>query len=131
MGCKPLYCSSTGAVTLLELHYYKTKKGKRMLITLLVEPSGTVYIALPKAQESGYSTSLRLVNGVVQNTIRVGSIIEHELESTFSVEFQVDFLKEFNKDGFSSRQSAVEYEQRVLNKHLPDYLDKIRQGFTE
>ncbi len=64
---------------------------------------------------------------VTQRTVRPESTlffaeVGGSEETGFSVKFHLPFFKRFNRDGFISKQSALNYEQDIFDEHFDAYV---------
>lgn len=84
----------------------------------------TIFSGLSKIITTLPNTKSKIVPDVSSDTIkRVGNIIP--TAPGYAVEFQVPDLQVYNRTGFLDRESAVEYEQDILDKHLSEVLNIV------
>lgn len=66
----------------------------------------------------------KIIPDISSDTIkRVGKIISDA--QGYSVAFQLPELQVYNHTGFPDRQSAVKYEQDILDKHLSEVINIV------
>ena len=59
----------------------------------------------------------------LNNTYYYAELVGNE-ENGFSVRFHVPFFRQFNKNGFMSKQSAYNYEQDILDDHFNGFISE-------
>ena len=62
----------------------------------------------------------------LQNTLYYAEIIETR-EHGFMVRFHIPFFKAYDRGGFISKQSALNYEQDILDAHF----DEFAKGYPD
>ena len=85
-----------------------------MMITILAGLDKS-YITLPSKNISQALTDIE-----PDSIIRAGEIVSDS--SGYSVSFKFKELQVYNKTGFSDRQSAILYEQEILDKYLAEVI---------
>lgn len=82
----------------------------------------TILSGLSKIITTLPSSKSNIVPDVSPDTIkRVGNIVP--TAPGYAVEFQMPDLQVYNHTGFLDRESAIEYEQDILDKHLSEVLN--------
>ena len=76
-----------------------------------MDTDGSLFVSVPSSD---------LADSYCNRVVRIGRILEEA--NAFSVTFIPDVLGEFNKSGFTTRESAIAYEQEILDAHLVDVL---------
>lgn len=86
-----------------------------MKTTLIFTESGETFLSI--TLKPGEVTQKELKN---ENTLCFAEITGNE-KTGLAVKFAVPFFSQYNKDGFISRQSALNYEQDILDAHFGEY----------
>ena len=64
---------------------------------------------------------------ITQRDIRLNSTLEYaeiigSQEKGYSVRFRLPYFRQFDRAGFISKQSALNYEQDILDAHFDEYI---------
>ena len=96
-----------------------------MKTTVIIEKNGSMYLTV--AYKPGEVTS-RNVRPL--STLCIADV--SEIPGTgFSVRFRKPYFKRFDKEGFLSLKSAVDYEQDILDSNLDDYISTEPEELME
>ncbi|MBO6230952.1 MAG: hypothetical protein J6O50_10345 [Ruminiclostridium sp.] len=87
-----------------------------MKTTMIFAESGDTYLSV--AYKPGEVTQK---NVKLQSTLHYAEINGSEMNG-FSVRFRIPYFRKYDRAGFISKQSAVNYEQDILDEHFGDFL---------
>ena len=86
-----------------------------MKTTMIFTESGETFLSI--TLKPGEVTQKELRN---ENTLSFAEITGSE-KTGLAVRFALPFFAQYNKDGFISKQSALNYEQDILDAHFDEY----------
>ena len=87
-----------------------------MKTTMIFTAEGDTYLSVAYKQGEVTQKAVR-----PESTLFFAEIDGSE-ENGFSVKFHLPFFKRFNRGGFISKQSALNYEQDIFDEHFDDYV---------
>ncbi|MBP3854213.1 MAG: hypothetical protein IK990_01190 [Ruminiclostridium sp.] len=87
-----------------------------MKTTMIFAESGDTYLSVNYKPGEVTHRNIKL-----QNTLYYAEITGSE-ESGFAVRFHLPYFRMYDKGGFISKQSALNYEQDILDAHFDDFI---------
>ena len=87
-----------------------------MKTTLIFTASGDTFLNVSYKEGEVTQKEIRL-----QTTLCYAFMIGTE-ETGYTVRFQIPYFRKFNKGGFISKQSALNYEQDILDEYFEDFV---------
>ncbi|MBR5089017.1 MAG: hypothetical protein IK093_06280 [Ruminiclostridium sp.] len=87
-----------------------------MKTTLIFAGSGETYLSVVFKQGEITHRNIKQYS-----TLYYADITDSDKDG-FSVRFHLPYFRKFNKSGFISKQSALNYEQDILDAHFEEYL---------
>ena len=92
------------------------QKEKTMKTTMIFTENGETFLSVTYKEGEITKRNIRL-----RSTLLFADILGSQ-EKGFSVRFQIPYFRQFDKSGFISKQSALNYEQAVLDEHIDDFI---------
>ena len=94
----------------------RKRKENNMKTTLIFAGSGETYLSVVFKQGEITHRNIKQYS-----TLYYADITDSDKDG-FSVRFHLPYFRKFNKSGFISKQSALNYEQDILDAHFEEYL---------